>query len=159
AKAGRGSPARNAGRSRTRCEGPMKWHRLAPLTALLLCMIATPGAAEPDADNKPYDKTWYVSKFWTGEYPASVAWTKKGVVVVGRAKMDKSLPRSIRCELPYLAMIHPWNAGRTKKNNIEFWSATKIIPLIAKEDFVFEGSGAKIAIKKGDAIEYVRYSA
>lgn len=107
-----------------------------------------------------YDKSWFVSPFWSGEYPSGFAVIDKKVVIAGRAKLDKNAPRTTNCELPYLAVIHPWNDTRRKKDKIEFWSATKIVPLTAKENFEFSPDPkTRIAIKKGNVIEYVRNSA
>jgi hypothetical protein len=131
--------------------------RSAASSALVLGTCCIPADAQLERPASGYDDSWYLSEFWTGEYPSGFAVIKKNVVVAGRSKLDKIAPRDAQCELPYLAAIHPWNKNRRKKNNIQFWSATKIVPLIAKVDFVFEeGLDTKIPIKKGDTIEYVR---
>jgi hypothetical protein len=60
--------------------------------------------------------------------------------------------------LPYLAVIHPWNKPRWTKSKIDFWSATRIVPLRAKVDFTFVDANnpeTLIALKAGDVIEYV----
>jgi hypothetical protein len=98
-----------------------------------------------------YDDTWFKSKFWSGEYPIGFSVTKRHTVVMGRADMDKDLPRDVVCEMPYLAVIHPWNKERIKKSHIQFFSATKILKFVAKDDFEFYN----IHIKKGDVIEYI----
>jgi len=107
-----------------------------------------------------YDSSWYISNFWSGEYPPGFSVIESGTIVKAREKMDKDAPQNVRCELPYRAVIHPWNNERIKKSQIEFLSATKIVPLIAKQDFVFEGflakDSIKIPIKKGDIIKYIR---
>ena len=51
--------------------------------------------------------------------------------------MDKDLPRDVACELPYLAVINPWNKERIRKSNMKFFSVTKIIKMTAKEEFKF----------------------
>jgi hypothetical protein len=75
--------------------------------------------------------------------------------------MDKKAARTIDCELPYLAVIHPWNHKRIKKNRIEFISATKTAPLIAKRDFIFSGYAGdrevKFRVKKGTTLTYLQY--
>jgi hypothetical protein len=107
-----------------------------------------------------YDQTWFKWQSWSGEYPKGFAATKPRTVLMGRAAMDKDLPRGVTCELPYRGVIHPWNRIRTRKSQIKFYSFTKIIRLRAKEDFEFEvqgddGTSVKQPIKKGDVIEYV----
>jgi hypothetical protein len=62
-----------------------------------------------------------------------------------------------------LAVIHPWNAGGINKNGIEFISASKIVPMIAKQDFKFSGyageKAVKFPVKKGMTLNYLRYNA
>jgi len=131
----------------------------AAFAIFLLAASSMPVGAQAARSATGYDKAWFLSQFWTGEYPSGFAVVDKKVVVAGRAKLDKNAPRAVKCELPYLAVIHPWNEVRRKKSKIEFWSATKIVPLTAKEDFVFSPSlETKMAIKKGNVIEYVRNS-
>lgn len=137
---------------------------LAAASAAFFFVAAIPAEAQaPRPQPQPqtgYDKAWFVSPFWSGEYPSGFAVIDKKVVVQGRAKLDKNAPRSVNCELPYLAVIHPWNEARRKKDKVEFWSATKIVPLTAKENFEFSPDPKiKIPIKKGNVIEYVRNSA
>ena len=107
-----------------------------------------------------YDSTWYISNFWSGEYPGGFSVTSENTVVLARANMNKAAPRDVACELPYLAVIHPWNASRITRNKIVFLSATKIVLLFAKEAFEFEGYRGRTAItinvSKGNTIEYIR---
>jgi hypothetical protein len=99
-----------------------------------------------------YDDTWFQSNFWSGEYPPGFSVTKKRTTLMARSGMDKDLPRDVACEMPYLALIHPWNKERIRKSNMQFFSATKIIKMVAKEDFDF---GDDVAVKKGEVIEYI----
>jgi hypothetical protein len=99
-----------------------------------------------------YDNAWYQSEFWSGEYPIGFSVTKRHTIVMARSKMDKDLPRDVECEMPYLAVIHPWNTERIRKNKIRFFSATKIIKMIAKDDFEF---GGDVTVKKGQMVEYI----
>jgi hypothetical protein len=99
-----------------------------------------------------YDDTWFKSNFWSGEYPPRFSVTKKRTTLMARSGMDKDLPRDVACEMPYLALIHPWNKERTRKSNLQFFSVTKIIKMIAKEDFDF---GDDITVKKGEVVEYI----
>ena len=77
--------------------------------------------------------------------------------------MDKAAARDVTCKLPYLAVVHPWNKRRNAKGKITFLSATRIVHLVVKEPFVFDGLGGdkriKVPLKKGDAIDYIRNDA
>jgi hypothetical protein len=110
-----------------------------------------------------YDSSWYVSAFWSGEYPNGFSVTRPDTAVQARRSMDKAAPRDVACRLPYLAVVHPWNQRRAAASKITFLSATKIVRLIAKAPFVFEDLGAdaraKVPLKKGDLIEYLRNDA
>jgi hypothetical protein len=115
------------------------------------------------APSSGYDNTWYISEFWSGEYPSGFSVTRPGTSVLARAKMDKAAARDVTCKLPYLAVIHPWNKRRIAKSKIKFVSATRIVHLVVKEPFVFDGLGGdkriKVQLKKGDAIDYIRNDA
>ena len=133
-------------------------------TLLCALIIVLSGSASAFAQTPTgYDQTWYVSEFWSGEYPDGFSVTRPDTVVQARQKMDKAAPRDVACKLPYLAVIHPWNKRRTAKNKIKFISATKIVRLVAKEPFEFEDAGgakrSKVRLKKGDTIEYIRNDA
>jgi hypothetical protein len=131
---------------------------IAALAGFLFVSAVCTQAQSPRQPSTGYDKSWQVFRVWPGEYPSGFAVISRKVVVTGRAKLDKNAPRNVKCELPYLAVIHPWNQARQKKSNIYFWSATRIVPLQAKVDFTFEdanNSEAKIPIKAGDIIEYL----
>jgi hypothetical protein len=117
--------------------------------------------AEAESQRQPptgYDNSWYVSNRWFGEYPNGFAVISRKVVVTGRAKLDKTAPKNVQCELPYLGVIHPWNQERWKKSKVDFWSATRIQRLRAREDFVFADASSpetQIDIKAGDVIEVI----
>jgi hypothetical protein len=64
-----------------------------------------------------YDESWYISSFWSGEYPSGFSVIKHNTFLLGRSGMDKSLSRSIECEMPYRAVIHPWNEERIKESS------------------------------------------
>ena len=115
----------------------------------LLALSAAPFAAAQAQSGKSrkapsppartgYDKSWFISEFWSGEYPAGFSVTRKSTILMARSAMDKNLPRSVACAMPYLAVIHPWNTRRNQKSKVTYWSASRIVNLIAKEDFVFE---------------------
>jgi hypothetical protein len=116
---------------------------------LLALMILLTSTARTFAG---YDDTWFQSNFWSGEYPPGFSVTKKRTTLMARSGMDKDLPRDVACGMPYLALIHPWNKERIRKSNLQFFSATKIIKMIAKEDFDF---GDDITVKKGEVVEYI----
>jgi hypothetical protein len=119
------------------------------MRVLLLALVISLESAQGFAG---YDDTWFKSKFWAGEYPPGFSVTKRRTTVMARRAMDKNVPREVACELPYLAVIHPWNKERIRKSNMQFFSATKIIKMIAKEDFKFNDN---VAVKKGEVIEYI----
>jgi hypothetical protein len=106
-----------------------------------------------------YDAGWYKWDDWSGEYPPGFSVTGKSTTLMGRADMDKDLPRNVACELPYRAVIHPWNKARIKKSNVKFQSATKILKLVVKEDFALQtsvdGKETTIPIRKDDVLEYL----
>jgi hypothetical protein len=106
-----------------------------------------------------YDKSWFISEFWSGEYPPGFSVTRRNTILMARSAMDKGLARSVACAIPYLAVIHPWNTRRNQKSKVTYWSASRIVNLVAKEDFTCESDAAKIPIKKDDVIEYLRYDA
>jgi hypothetical protein len=116
---------------------------------LLLALVVSLQSSQAFAG---YDDTWFKSKFWSGEYPPGFSVTKKRTTVMARRAMDKNAPREVACELPYLAVIHPWNKERIQKSSMQFFSATKIVKMIAKEDFKFDD---KIVVKKGEVIQYI----
>ena len=102
-----------------------------------------------------YDSSWYKTDFWSGEYPAGVAVVRHHVQVMGRTAMDRNLKRTVKCALPYKAVFHPWNDKRNRLNQVRYFSATKIIPMTAKEDFSYVSDTKAIDIKKGDTVEYL----
>ncbi|MSP40864.1 MAG: hypothetical protein EXR70_20445 [Deltaproteobacteria bacterium] len=104
-----------------------------------------------------YDKSWFKSQYWSGEWPHVFSVVQKGVQVMGRKAMDKNLSRSIQCELPDKDVFNPWNSQRAKLSDAQYWTASKIIPLIAKKDFTFKDDKKSVAIKKGQVIEYLIY--
>ena len=105
-----------------------------------------------------YDNSWYQTDYWSGEYPNGFSVVKKNTVVKGRAGMDKDLAANIDCKLPYKAVFQHWNEARNKKSQVSYFTASKIVNLVAAKDFdfpVYEGDALKI--KKGDLIEYLIY--
>jgi hypothetical protein len=133
------------------------------LVGLMALLFPSAGFGQAPSAPSGYDKSWYISEFWSGEYPKGFSVTRPDAVVQARGSMDKTAPRDVACKLPYLAVIHPWNTRRTEASQIKFLSATRIVRLIVKEAFVFEDLGgdahAKRHLKKGDVIEYIRNDA
>jgi hypothetical protein len=133
------------------------------LLGVLSLVFTTNALGQSPAASSGYDNTWYISEFWSGEYPPGFSVTRQGTSVLARARMDKAAPRDVTCKLPYLAVVHPWNKRRIARSKIKFMSATRIVRLVAKEPFVFDGPGgerrSKLQIKKGDAIDYIRNDA
>ena len=150
--------------------GPVRTMRFF-LTSGLIALFLVPSAAQAQSSALPrtgYDKSWYISEFWSGETPQGFAITRKNVTVMARSGMNKKLPRAVACRLPYLAVFHPWNKARNRKNHARYFSATKIVNLIAKEDFEYQfgpfesrpedaSREAKLVIKNGDVIQYLQY--
>src|SRR5262249_44789034 len=132
------------------------------LLGALILMLGVGAAAFGQTPNG-YDKTWFISEGWSREYPPGFSVTRPGTVVKARKTMDKAAARDVDCKLPYLAVIQPWNRRRAAKSNIKFLSATKIIRLVVKDTFDFEDESsrnpAKIPLRKGDTVEYIRNDA
>lgn len=104
-----------------------------------------------------YDKKiWHIVPYWAGEYPNGFSVIKPGTKVPARAKMDPALPKTISCELPYLAVFHQWNLERTKASKNEYVTASKIIPMIAKKTFKYDlGEKKSFTVKKGEVLEFL----
>ena len=70
--------------------------------------------------------------------------------------MDLKLPVTIECELPFKAVFHPWNQGRTAN----YFTAAKIIPMTANEPVTLGYEGEDQAeVAAGDTVEYLIYGA
>jgi len=125
---------------------------------VLVSVLMTVALTSTGAD-AGYDAAWYRMKFWSGEYPAGFSVIRAGTTVMARAGMDKDLPRTVPCALPYRAVIHPWNRARNRKSRIEFHAAARIVRLVAKEDFEFVGvdgqDSIRLPMKTRDVIEYI----
>ncbi|MCP5467910.1 MAG: hypothetical protein H7A32_01410 [Deltaproteobacteria bacterium] len=118
-------------------------------------------AEQTQVPSSGYDKTWYIADFWPGEYPNALAITEKNLLLPARKAMDKKLSKDVQCQLPYKAVFHHWNRQRNEKNAVKYYTANKIVTLIAKEDFTLEHfeeiDGGKTQIKKGEKINYLTY--
>ncbi|MDR3470984.1 MAG: hypothetical protein P4M09_04755 [Devosia sp.] len=141
--------------------------RFGVVLAVLLLLTSLHGAGgqmvsgaggQRESVQSGYDSTWVVAPYWPGEWPAGFAVARRGVTVEGRGAMDKALPRSISCELPYRAVFNPWNARRNEASHVEFFSASKIIPLSALKSFrLDDGAGNAVSVVKGQVVEYLGY--
>ena len=78
----------------------------------IFCFTFADAQSRRPANN--YDGKWYLSEFWTGEYPSGFSVIDRNVSIKGRSRLNFSAARHVKCELPYLAVIHPWNAARIK---------------------------------------------
>jgi len=141
-----------------------KWIRII-LTALLLLpplsaangqMVGSAGGQRDKVPNG-YDSSWYVTGYWPGEWPMGFSVAKPGVTVMARSGMDKKLPRSVICDLPYRAVFNPWNGARNAKSHVEYFTASKVIALTALKDFKLDDDGKPIVVKKGQVVEYLSY--
>jgi hypothetical protein len=123
----------------------------------LLCLISVSAWAG-------YDKSWYQTEFWSGEWPNGVAVIGRNLKVPGRPSMDKDLKPSVECELPFTALFHPWNDKRNELSAVHYFTASRIVNLIAARDFTYAipgnaGVDVPVLIKKGQIIEYLIYGA
>jgi hypothetical protein len=121
------------------------------LFMVLATLAATPASAG-------YDDSFYKAEFWSGEYPPGFAVVRRHVIVTGRTAMDRGLPRNVRCALPYKAVFHLWNTRRNKESDARYFTASKIVPMTAKEDFTFEDGSTKLEIKRGEVLEWLIYN-
>ncbi len=115
-------------------------------------------AVLPTFASAAYDDSWYKADFWSGEYPNGFAVVADDVSLPARTAPDKDLAATLSCALPKNAVYHHWNASRPA----EFVTYSKITPMYAKEDFVFDvlDDGAEdLSITKGQLIEHLVYGA
>lgn len=129
---------------------------LPPLTAANGQMV---GSASGQRDKVPsgYDSSWYVTGYWPGEWPVGFSVARPSVTVTARSGMDKKLPRSVVCDLPYRAVFNPWNDARNAKSHVEYFTASKILDLTALKDFKLDDDGKPVVVKKGQVVEYLSY--
>lgn len=108
-----------------------------------------------------YDSSWFQTEFWSGEWPHGYAVSKPNITVAARTAMDRDLAPTIRCELPFKAVFSPWNDVRNSLSQVHYFTASKIVNLVAKNDFTFTDNNKSqdIPIKKGQIIEYLIYGA
>jgi hypothetical protein len=121
-------------------------------------------AARPELDYAAisgYDDTWFLSGGWPGEYPPGFAVLDADVKVPARARPNPTDPQDITCLLPQYANYQLWNNARTDEDQIEYFVATKKVPVTVLEDtdveFVGEGGIQTLSLKKGEQMTYLRY--
>ncbi|MBA4339843.1 MAG: hypothetical protein C0421_13495 [Hyphomonas sp.] len=121
-------------------------------------------AARPELDYAAisgYDDTWFLSGGWPGEYPPGFAVLDADVKVPARARPNPTDPQDITCLLPQYANYQLWNTARTDEDQIEYFVATKKVPVTVLEDtdveFVGEGGIQTLSLKKGEQMTYLRY--
>lgn len=110
-----------------------------------------------------YDVNWYVSDGWPGEYPQGFTILKEGVVLKGRAEMDKALPAGIDCPVPQRANYNQWNHERVKIDDLHFVSASMKFTVTVNEDVsvaaVNDEADETLNLKKGETLTYLTYIA
>jgi hypothetical protein len=132
---------------------------------------AAAAAAGADAPVRPqldyaaisgYDvNAWFLSGGWPGEYPPGISVLDAEVKVPARARPNPTDPQDITCLLPQYANYQIWNADRTLADNLEYFVATKKVPVNVLEDadveFIGETGIETLSLKKGDQLTYLRY--
>ncbi|MBA3067300.1 MAG: hypothetical protein FP825_02320 [Hyphomonas sp.] len=105
--------------------------------------------------------TWFLSPGWPGEYPPGFAVLDEAVKVPARARPNPTDPQDITCLLPQYANYQLWNNVRTAEDDLEYFVATKKVPVTVLEDteieFVGDAGIETLALKKGDVLTYLRY--
>jgi hypothetical protein len=108
-----------------------------------------------------YDTTWFLSPGWPGEYPPGFAVLDAEVKVPARARPNPTDPQDIACLLPQYANYQLWNNPRTDEDDLEYFVATKKVPVTVLEDtdveFVGEAGIETLSLKKGEVLTYLRY--
>lgn len=109
-----------------------------------------------------YDtNTWFLSPGWPGEYPPGVAVLDADVKVPARARPNPTDPQDITCILPQYANYQLWNNARTEEDDLEYFVATKKVPVTVLEDteveFVGDEGIETLSLKEGDELIYLRY--
>lgn len=124
----------------------------------------TVAAAVPTTDYAAlsgYDGNWFLSPGWPGEYPPGFAVLDADVRVPARARPNPTDPQDITCLLPQYANYQLWNNVRNKSDDLDYFVATKKLPVTVLEDaeveFVGNSGIEKLPLKAGDQLTYLRY--
>lgn len=122
------------------------------------------GPARPALDYAAisgYDDSWFLSPGWPGEYPPGFAVLDADVKVPARARPNPTDPQDITCILPQYANYQLWNNARNEADSLEYFVATKKVPVTVLEDAVVEFAGAAgmetLTLKVGEQMTYLRY--
>ena len=124
---------------------------------------AAPTPAPPPPDSLTYSDAYYITDFWTGEYPGGLAVTGADVVVEARTQMHIDAPRNVTCPLPQNANYHPWNQTRANADELVFKSVSEKTPITITSDISIEAdldgidSVSKLDLKAGDVFLYLSY--
>jgi hypothetical protein len=108
-----------------------------------------------------YDDSWFLSPGWPGEYPPGFAVLDADVRVPARARPNPTDPQDITCLLPQYANYQLWNNARNDADDLDYFVATKKLPVTVLEDteveFVGDAGIEKLPLKAGDQLTYLRY--
>jgi hypothetical protein len=108
-----------------------------------------------------YDETWFLSPGWPGEYPPGFAVLDADVKVPARARPNPTDPQDITCILPQYANYQLWNNIRNEADKLEYFVATKKVPVTVLQDADVEYAGATgmqtLSLKTGEQMTYLRY--
>lgn len=120
-------------------------------------------AAEPAPEIPGYDRSWYVSDFWPGEYPDGFVIGGDDTVLPGRTEMKRAAPQDVDCAVEKGANYSPWNHERVDSDALIFRSAVKIMPVEIMGDVEIESGFSQdietLSLKNGDVILYKSYLA
>lgn len=108
-----------------------------------------------------YDGNWFLSPGWPGEYPPGFAVLDADVRVPARARPNPTDPQDITCLLPQYANYQLWNNARNDADDLDYFVATKKLPVTVLEDteveFVGQAGIEKLPLKAGEQLTYLRY--
>ncbi len=121
-------------------------------------------AARPSLDYAAisgYDESWFLSPGWPSEYPPGFAVLDPDVKVPARARPNPTDPQDITCILPQYANYQLWNNLRNEADKLEYFVATKKVPVTVLEDAEVEFAGPSgmetLSLKTGEQMTYLRY--
>ena len=108
-----------------------------------------------------YDDSWFLSPGWPGEYPPGFAVLDADVRVPARARPNPTDPQDITCLLPQYANYQLWNTARNDADDLDYFVATKKLPVTVLEDaeveFVGDAGTETLPLKAGDQLTYLLY--
>ena len=114
-----------------------------------------------DQPKPAYDDNWYLSQNWPGEYPNGFTILKEGIVLSGRAEMNKTSPKALPCPVPKLANYNPWNHRRIITDKLGFVAAARTLALPVIQDNVvsvlLDGKALSLSLEAGETLTYLTY--